>query len=122
MENKNIDESWKEKAEKEKTEDKTPQEQKTAEQDSYHKPDFNFFLSTMGMQAMIALGKLENPITKKQDKNLTQGRFIIDTLDMIKEKTTGNLAQEEKELLDNLLHDLKMIYAQEESTQKDGVK
>ena len=117
MENKNIDESWKEKAEKEKTEgkveEKTSQEQKTAEQDNYLKPDFNFFLTTMGMQAMIALGKLENPVTKKTEKNLSQGRFIIDTLDVIKGKTTGNLVEDEKELFENLLRDLKMIYAQE---------
>lgn len=116
MENKNIDESWKDTAEKEKTEQKDSPAQKPQEQESYHKPDFSFFLTTMGMQAMIALGKIDNPMTQKKEKSLNQGRFIIDTLDVLKEKTTGNLAQNEKELLENLVSDLKMIYAQEANT------
>ena len=59
---------------------------------------------------MIALGLIESPITKKFEKNLRQAKFLIDTLDMIKEKTEGNLSQEEKELLENILSNLKLNY------------
>lgn len=106
---KKVDEGWKEKAEKE----KTGQQINQTDEETYHQPDFIFFLTTMSMQAMIALGKLENPLTKKIEKNLVQGRFIIDTLDMLKAKTEGNLNQNEKDILENAVSDLKMIYAQE---------
>jgi len=73
-------------------------------------PDFNFFVTTMGLQASIFLGALENPVTKKIEEDLTQAKFIIDTLSMIQEKTKGNLKQEETTLLENVLYELRMQY------------
>lgn len=74
--------------------------------------DFNFFVTTMGLQASIFLGVLENPVTKKKGEDLTQAKFIIDTLEMIKEKTSGNLTQEENNLLENVLYELRMQYVE----------
>jgi hypothetical protein len=104
--NKHVDESWKNQVEKEK---KTAQESKEA----YHEPNFTIFISSLAMQAMIALGKLENPITKKTEKNVDQGRFLIDTIGILKEKTKGNLAPEEDKLLDEALYNLRMLYLQD---------
>lgn len=101
---KNIDESWKEAVEKEKASPKKEEEFIPPE------PDFNFFLTTLGLQASIALGQIENPATKKKEESLPQAKFIIDTLDMLKTKTKGNLTQEEAALIDNLVYDLKMHY------------
>ncbi len=75
------------------------------------KPTFALFLSSLGMQAMIALGKIENPLTKKTEKNHNQASFLIDTLEIIKEKTKNNLSKDEEKLLDEYLFNLKMIYA-----------
>lgn len=100
---KKVDESWKDQASKEK---------KDAENKSNtdHQPTFSIFLSSLGMQAMIALGKLENPLTKKFENNPEQARFLIDTIGIIKEKTEGNLTSDEKTLLDDSLYNLRMIY------------
>ncbi len=76
----------------------------------YVKPTFEIFINSLSLQTMIALGLIESPITKKFEKNLRQAKFLIDTLDMIKEKTEGNLSQEEKELLENILSNLKLNY------------
>ncbi|EFK96607.1 protein containing DUF1844 [sediment metagenome] len=103
---KKVDESWKERVEKEK---KAAQESKGA----YHEPNFTIFVSSLAMQAMIALGKLENPITHKTEKNPEQGRFLIDTLGVLKEKTKGNLAPEEEKLLADALYNLRMLYLQD---------
>ncbi|MCM8800797.1 MAG: DUF1844 domain-containing protein [Candidatus Omnitrophica bacterium] len=102
---KKIDESWKEAVEKEKQEEAKQQEKVVPPE-----PDFNFFISTLALQASIFLGRIPNPATNKIEENLIQAKFIIDTLDMLKEKTKGNLTKEETELLDNLLYELRMQY------------
>ncbi len=105
MEEKNIDESWKEEAEKEKEKLKN-----TAQQDIQEEPDFNFFVMTLAMQATIALGEAPNPVTKKQEQDLKQAKFLIDTLGILQEKTKGNLTDDESKFLNELLYGLRMSY------------
>jgi len=101
---KSSDESWKETVKKEKETLKKEGEFVAPE------PDFNFFITTLSIQASIALGSLANPITNKIEEDLTQAKFIIDTLGMLKEKTKGNLKEEEANLLENVLYELRMQY------------
>lgn len=103
---KKIDENWKEEVnkEKEKTEEKNQ---------PYHKPNFKIFISSLSMQAMIALGRLENPVTKSSEKNFDQARYLIDTLEIIKDKTKNNLNQEEEKLIEESLFSLRMAYLEE---------
>lgn len=79
----------------------------------YHEPNFTIFLSSLSIQAMIAIGKMENPVTGKTERNLEQSRFLIDTLGIIKEKTKGNLTTEENSLLDDALYNLRLLYVEE---------
>lgn len=111
--NKNIDETWKESVEKEKG--------KLKKEGHFipPTPDFNFFITTLSLQASIALGQVPNPATNQKEEDLTQAKFLIDTLGMLKEKTKGNLTVDETNLLENLLYDLRMIYL---SKEKEGVK
>ncbi len=101
---KKIDESWKEKAEKEKQSLK--EEGKFIPPD----PDFKFFVTTLAIQASIALGHMANPETQQTKKDPAQAKFIIDTLGMLQEKTKGNLTSEECKLLENLLYELRVAY------------
>lgn len=101
---KNIDESWKEAAEKEKGALKKEGKAVPPE------PDFNFFITTLALQASIALGEIANPVTNKKEKDLTQAKFLIDTLGMLKEKTRGNLKPQENDVLENILYELRMQY------------
>lgn len=105
--NKKIDETWKELADKEKQELSQKSPKDSTEE---FVVDFIFFISTLGIQASIALGQVENPVTNKLDLDLRQAKFLIDTLDIIKEKTLGNLNMEESNLLENMLYELKMTY------------
>lgn len=73
-------------------------------------PTFNLFVSTLAMQTSIFLGAMPNPITEKKEENLPQAKFIIDTLDMLKTKTKGNLTQEEEKYLEEVLYNLRMFY------------
>lgn len=73
-------------------------------------PDFNFFITTLSLQASIDIGEIPNPVTNKKEENLTQAKFLIDTLGMLKEKTKGNLTIEEANFLENVLYELRMQY------------
>ena len=101
---KQVDESWKESMAKEKQE---PQKDKEA---LPPEASFNFFISTLGLQASIFLGQIPNPATNKSEKNLPQAKFIIDTLGMLWEKTKSNLNDEENNMLENVLYELRMQY------------
>ena len=103
--NKDIDESWKEAVEKEKEGLK-----KEGEVIPPEAVDFNFFITTLALQASISLGQIPNPATNKKEENLTQAKFLIDTLIMLQEKTKGNLNSDEAGLLENVLYELRMQY------------
>ena len=75
--------------------------------------DFSIFISGLATEAMIHLGAIENPVTKKKEANLDQARYIIDTLSILQEKTKGNLTDREKKYLDGMLDELKIQYASE---------
>jgi Domain of unknown function (DUF1844) len=63
--------------------------------------------------ALMSLGKMKNPVTNTIDKNLELAKIMIDTLDMLKEKTKGNLSEYEEQFLNETLKDLKLNYVAE---------
>ncbi|HED08929.1 MAG TPA: DUF1844 domain-containing protein [Ignavibacteria bacterium] len=63
--------------------------------------------------AMMAMGKLKNPVTNKIDRNLDYAKVSIDTLDMIAVKTKGNLSDYEEKYLTEVLKELKLNYVEE---------
>jgi len=69
-----------------------------------------FMFQTAALQQM---GKLINPVTKKIEKNLEQAKYSINILEILQEKTKGNLKEEEKKYLDNVLFELRMNYLEE---------
>jgi uncharacterized protein YjaG (DUF416 family) len=73
--------------------------------------DFTFYVTSLAMQASIALGIVAHPVTTRTEINLSHARLIIDTLSMLKEKTAGNLTTEEDALLDKFIYELQLQYA-----------
>ena len=73
-------------------------------------PDFNFFVTTLALQASIALGQVPNPATNQTEYEPQQAQFLIDTLGMLEGKTKGNLSADESKLLENVLYELRSIY------------
>lgn len=80
-----------------------------------NKPEINFSLFISGLMAegLVALGLIENPVTKKAHKDLRHASVVIDTLNMLKEKTKGNLTKEESNGLEETIHQLRMMYLAE---------
>jgi hypothetical protein len=59
------------------------------------------------------MGKMKNPLTDKVEVNLEGARNFIDSLEMLHQKTNGNLSPEEERLLSDLLKELRLNYIDE---------
>jgi hypothetical protein len=79
--------------------------------------DVLFMQLILGLQssAWMLLGKVANPITGKEERNLEAAKATIDTLLMLKDKTKGNLSKNEDDLLSNILQQLQLNYVDEAS-------
>ena len=109
-EKKKVDEAWKENAQKDKQEGKDSTAGQDFEKGLPQEPDFGFFVTSLAIQASIALGTTPNPVNNQKEENLDHAKLIIDTLGMLKEKTQGNLSADEDSLLENILYELRMQY------------
>ena len=74
-----------------------------------------FLQLVLGLQqsAMISLGKLMNPITRKVETDLETARATIDTLGAIDARTRGNLEPDEARVLQQVLSELRLNYVDE---------
>jgi hypothetical protein len=72
--------------------------------------EFRLLVTRFSFQAMLALGLLENPLTKTKQKNPDGARMVIDDLLMLREKTLGNLDPDEAGHLDKVIRDLESAF------------
>ncbi len=70
------------------------------------------FMMTLASQAAASLGAAPHPATGQRSVDLETGKYWIDVLSMLSEKTKGNLHTQEAKLLEGLLSDLRMQYVQ----------
>lgn len=81
-----------------------------------------YLVSSFEMTALQQMGKLKDPMLDKLERNLQSAQFSIDLLDMLKEKTKGNLSSDEQRYLDNVIAQLKLNYVDEiEKEQKENL-
>lgn len=78
----------------------------------YELPPANFttLATTLASQAMVAFGQFPGPDGKQAPPDIKLARHFIDTLEMLGEKTTGNLEAAEAAMLENILRQLRMTY------------
>src|SRR5262249_12402496 len=98
--------------EKEAAADNIPQEEDDEIPGADDPASFINFLSTLATNAAAALGAVPHPATGKRTLDLDTGKYWLDVLGMLRDKTKGNLHKEESRLLDGLLADLRMQYVQ----------
>jgi hypothetical protein len=67
-------------------------------------------LTMLGTEALTAMGHLPHPATGKVHVHHGQAKYLIDTIDVLREKTKGNLTADEQELLEGILHQLRMAF------------
>ena len=78
--------------------------------------DFYTFVLSLGSSAFVHLGDAPHPETGEAvPANLALAKQAIDILDMLREKTRGNLTPEEEKFMENLLTDLRLRYVERSS-------
>ncbi|NNF00797.1 MAG: DUF1844 domain-containing protein [Pyrinomonadaceae bacterium] len=68
------------------------------------------FMSTLVTNAAASLGAMPHPVTGQKSVDLDTGKYWIDVLVMLREKTKGNLNSQEEKLIEGILGDLQMQY------------
>ena len=111
-----VDEDWKQEAQKEKEILAAQEEAEKKEQgeEKRHGPlpqgNFAALISMLTTQALFALGLLHVKGQEKKEPDLELARYNIDMLEILEEKTKGNLTKEEETVLANTLSELRMGY------------
>ncbi len=62
---------------------------------------------------MQSMGKIKNPFTDKIERDLLQAKQSISMMEMLKEKTRGNLSEDLIRILDGFLTELRMNFVDE---------
>jgi hypothetical protein len=78
----------------------------------HHLPpvDFSAFVLSLAHAAMMHLGYIPDPQTGESAPDLELARHTIDTIGMLKDKTAGNLTQDEARLVESALSELRMAF------------
>lgn len=74
--------------------------------------NFSSFVVSLATQASIQLGLLTPPPGMDASVDLESAKQTIDILGLVERKTRGNLTDQEKNLLMNILHELRIGYVQ----------
>lgn len=69
-------------------------------------------VTMLATEAMVALGQIPHPATGQVQADREQAQYLIDLLDILREKTHGNLTEREQQMLEVLLHELRMAFVQ----------
>lgn len=98
-------------------EDKRPEKEdkEPDREESYPEVNFASFVLSLSTTAMFHFGDFPDPESNKADRNLAAAKQTIDILGMIKEKTEGNLDENEKNLIEGILYELRMRYVKEKN-------
>ena len=121
-----VDEDWKEHTQQEKEElakkqkeaeavkgtgtDKTAGESQAAgaRDIKWPEPSLPLLVTTLATQAMVALGLVPHPTSGESEPDLGQAKHFIGTIELLLEKTEGNRSEEESEMIEEVLHQLRM--------------
>lgn len=107
-----VDSDWKEQARREK-EELDRQTRETPTQGGLPTPSLVEIVQMVVIQASLGLGGFQDPNTGQVvAPNLTVAKHYIDLLELLLNKTAGNLDENEKGLIEGTLHELRMAFVQ----------
>jgi hypothetical protein len=81
-----------------------------AEQAPLPEVNFNSLIFSLSSSALLHLGEIADPQSGEKKKDIALAKHSVDTIAMLKEKTQGNLTQEEEKFLESILTDLRWRY------------
>ena len=111
---KKVDESWKEQAEsvKVKAAAAAPSGPAAKAKPAETSKAFLSLVQSLGYQALMNLGEIPNPMTHETELNPEGAKEAIDLLIALRDKTQGNLSDDEKKMLETLLTQLQIKFSQ----------
>jgi hypothetical protein len=71
---------------------------------------FEMLVSTLATETLAALGQFPHPATGKSEIYANQAQYLIDTLDVLRQKCQGNLTPAEQQMIESVLHQLRMVF------------
>ena len=71
---------------------------------------FLSLIMSLASNAAASMGMMPHPVTGQTDVDLKTAKHWIDVLGMLEKKTSGNLDEQEAQVLEGLLSDLRMQY------------
>lgn len=80
---------------------------------------FNEFIILQAQNAGLFLGQIPNPHTGQKQVNLRAAKSVIDSLEMLLNKTLGNLTPSEQKLLSTALDNLQPLFQTALATHED---
>ena len=80
-----------------------------------HDQLFIQLLYLMHHTAMQDLGKIANPVTGEVKRDLEKAQQAVDMLEMLEEKTKGNLSEELEKTQTMMLSELRLNFVDEEN-------
>lgn len=114
-----IDEDWKSQVQAEKEAAAHPKSASAPAESSSEVADppmppasLELLLTTLATEVLVALGQVPHPATGKVQVQRNQAKFLIDTIDVLREKTKGNLSNSEQQVLESLLHQMRLVFIQ----------
>ncbi|NLA74842.1 MAG: DUF1844 domain-containing protein [Deltaproteobacteria bacterium] len=72
--------------------------------------NFNSLIFSLSSSALLHLGEIADPQTGEKREDLPMAKHSIDIVSMLKEKSRGNLDDEEQKFIDSMLTDLRLRY------------
>lgn len=75
-------------------------------------PGFEAIVSYLSTTALFQLGLLAGPGGERIPPDLASGRQSIDMLEILQQKTRGNLSATEAQMLENVLYELRLSYVE----------
>ncbi|GIS42002.1 MAG: hypothetical protein Ct9H90mP15_00420 [Candidatus Neomarinimicrobiota bacterium] len=81
---------------------------------------FDMLISQSVYGVWIALGKMKNPVTDKTEVDLRSASIQIDMLEMINNRMSASLDENETKYLDQVLSELKMNFVDEQNKEKNS--
>lgn len=113
---KKVDECWKEQAEGVKAKAAAAATQGSGQaaksRPSESSKVFLGLVQTLGYQALMHLGEIPDPATQQREVNAEAAKEAIDLLAVLRDKTQGNLSDDEKKILETLLTQLQIKFSQ----------
>lgn len=106
-----IDDDWKQQAQREKEE--VDRQVREVPNQELPPPSILELAQMLVMQVSIGLGGMQDPGTGQMiPPNLPLAKHYIDLLEVLKNKTQGNLDEEEGKIIDGTLHELRIAFVQ----------